>query len=63
MENILLFILAAVLAVVGIAGLALPAVPGAPLLFVGLVVAAWAEDFAYVGTGTLVVLAILAILT
>lgn len=59
----LLFILAAACAVIGIAGLALPAVPGAPLLFIGLVLAAWAEDFAYVGTGTLIVLAVLAMLT
>ena len=63
METALLFVLAAVLAAAGIAGLALPAIPGAPLLFVGLLLAAWAEDFAYVGTGTLVVLAALALLT
>jgi len=58
-----LWTLAIILVVVGIAGLALPALPGAPLLFCGLVVAAWAEDFAYVGTGTLVTLGILALLT
>ena len=58
-----LWVLAAALVIVGIAGLALPALPGAPLLFCGLVVAAWAEDFAYMGTGGIVVLAILAILT
>lgn len=63
MSTVLLFILAALLAVIGIAGLALPAVPGAPLLFAGLVLAAWAEDFQHVGTGTLVVLAALALLT
>ena len=58
-----LWVLAAALVIVGIAGLALPALPGAPLLFCGLVVAAWAEDFAYMGTGGIIVLAILAILT
>ena len=63
MITALLFTLAVIFAVVGIAGLALPAIPGAPLLFVGLVLAAWAEDFAYVGTGTLVALALLALLT
>jgi uncharacterized protein YqgC (DUF456 family) len=63
MTTALLFTLAIVFAAVGIAGLALPAIPGAPLLFVGLVLAAWAEDFAYVGTGTLVTLAALALLT
>lgn len=63
MESALLFILAAVLAVVGIAGLVLPAIPGAPILFVGLFLAAWAEDFQHVGTWTLVWLAVLALLT
>lgn len=63
METALLFIVAAIFAVVGMVGLALPAIPGAPLLFVGLVLAAWAEDFEYVGTGTLVFLAALALLT
>lgn len=58
-----LWVLAATLVVIGLAGLALPALPGAPLLFCGLVVAAWAEDFAYVGTGTIVTLAILSLLT
>ncbi len=58
-----LWILAVLLIAVGIAGLALPALPGAPLLFCGLVVAAWAEDFAYVGTGSIVGLAVLALLT
>ena len=58
-----LWLLAAALVAVGIAGLALPALPGAPLLFCGLVIAAWAEDFAYLGTGGIIVLAILAMLT
>lgn len=58
----LLWILAAFLVVSGIAGLMLPAIPGAPLLFAGLVVAAWAEDFMYVGTGTIIVLGVLAAL-
>jgi uncharacterized protein YqgC (DUF456 family) len=41
----------------------LPALPGAPLLFAGLVLAAWAEGFAYVGVGTLTILGALAVLT
>ncbi|MEJ2137842.1 MAG: DUF456 domain-containing protein [Gammaproteobacteria bacterium] len=63
LTTILLWLLAASLVILGIAGLALPALPGAPLLFGGLVVAAWAEDFAYLGTGSIVVLAVLALLT
>jgi uncharacterized protein YqgC (DUF456 family) len=59
---LLLWVLAAVLVVVGLAGVVLPALPGVPLLFAGLVVAAWAEGFAHVGGGTIAVLAVLALL-
>jgi uncharacterized protein len=57
------WILAAVLVVAGLAGLILPAIPGAPLIFAGLFVAAWAEDFVYVGFWTIAILALLALLT
>ena len=60
---IALWVLAALLVAAGIAGLVLPALPGAPLLFAGLVCAAWAEDFAYVGAGWLAVLGVLAALS
>jgi hypothetical protein len=56
-------VLAALLVALGVAGLLLPALPGAPLLFAGLVAAAWAEDFAYVGWGWLALLFVLAALT
>jgi hypothetical protein len=59
----LLWILSSVLVLAGLAGLVLPALPGAPLLFLGLVAAAWAENFAYIGWGTLTVLGGLAVLT
>jgi uncharacterized protein YqgC (DUF456 family) len=58
-----LWILAAVLVVAGFAGVVLPVLPGAPLVFAGLVVAAWAENFQYVGVWTLVVIGILMGLT
>lgn len=61
--TVLLWVLAAVLVVVGVLGLLLPALPGAPLLLGGLLIAAWLEDFAYVGPWTLTFLAILAGLT
>lgn len=60
--TILLWVLAASLILTGLAGIVLPLLPGAPLLFLGLLTAAWAEDFVYVGYGTLGVLALLAIL-
>lgn len=58
----LLWLLAVVLVVIGLVGLVLPALPGAPLVLAGLVVAAWAEDFAYIGWGTITILALLALL-
>jgi uncharacterized protein len=61
--TLLLFIFAALLVVAGVAGLVLPALPGAPLVFAGLLLAAWAENFEYVGLWTLVALALLAALT
>ena len=61
--TVLLWVLAAALVIVGVLGLLLPALPGAPLLFGGLLVAAWLEDFAYVGPWTLTLLAIMAALT
>lgn len=59
----LLWVLAIVLILVGIAGTILPALPGAPLVFLGLLVAAWIDGFDKVGWFTLSVLAVLAILT
>ena len=61
--EILLWLVALLFIVGGFAGLVLPALPGAPMLFIGLLAAAWAEDFAYVGTITLLVLAAIAVLT
>lgn len=61
--SFLWLILAAVLVLAGLAGLLLPVLPGAPLLFAGLLLAAWAENFAFVGWKTLTVLGVLALLT
>ena len=58
----LLWAAALMLVVLGFAGLILPVLPGIPLLFLGLVAAAWAEGFVHVGFGTLAVLALLALL-
>lgn len=61
--QILLWLLAALLIAVGFAGLVLPALPGIPLVYAGLVLLAWAEDFAYVGWLTLALLGLLALLS
>jgi uncharacterized protein YqgC (DUF456 family) len=57
--DVLLWVLAAALVAAGIAGAFLPAIPGALLVFVGLVLAAWADGFVHVGAGTIAILAVL----
>lgn len=58
----LLWIAGLLLLIAGFAGLLLPAIPGPPLLFLGLVAMAWAEDFQYVGFWMLAVLALMTVL-
>ena len=52
--------LTAVLIFVGIAGTVLPALPGVPIVFAGMWLAAWVDDYSLIGTGTLILLGILA---
>jgi uncharacterized protein len=59
---IILWALAAALVTAGLAGMVLPVLPGPSLIFIGLVLAAWAEGFARVGWMTISILAILAVL-
>jgi uncharacterized protein len=58
-----LWLLAILLIAAGLAAIVLPVLPGAPLLFAGLLLAAWAENFSYVGLWTLVALAVLVLAT
>lgn len=62
-HSLILWIIGAVLTLTGLAGLLLPFIPGAPLLFLGLLFGAWAEDFRFVGLWTLLALAGMAGLT
>ncbi len=57
--QILLYVLAAVLIVVGTLGTILPALPGVPIVYVGMLVAAWAGDFSHIGWPTLTMLGVL----
>lgn len=57
-----LWILAVILVIVGLVGTLLPVLPGAPLIFVGVLVAAWAEDFQRITGLTIAVLAALAVI-
>jgi len=58
----IIWLAALLLIISGLAGLVLPILPGPLLLFGGLWIAAWAEDYIFVGTRTLITLALLAIL-
>ncbi len=59
---IILWILALIFVTAGMVGLVLPAIPGPPMIFAGLVMAAWAEGFIHVGGVTIAVLAVLAVI-
>jgi len=63
MNPILSYVLAVLLVVIGLFGTVLPAIPGVVLIFAGLVLAAWADGFAHVGTVGLVIIGALAILS
>ena len=60
--TIVLWLAAGVLIVIGALGLVLPVLPGSPLIFLGALLAAWSEDFRYLGTGSLILLGALAAL-
>jgi hypothetical protein len=60
--TIVLWIAASLLIVIGVLGLMLPVLPGAPVIFLGALLAAWAEDFAYLGLWSLTVLGVLTLL-
>ena len=57
-----LWVIAVLLVIVGAVGTVLPALPGVPLIFAGVLLAAWAEDFQRIGGWTLGVLAVLALI-
>ncbi|HEY0661792.1 MAG TPA: DUF456 domain-containing protein [Lysobacter sp.] len=59
----LYYVLAAVLIAVGIVGTVLPALPGLPLVFAGMVLAAWAGDFQQVSGWVLAVLGLMTLLS
>ena len=58
--NLLWYGAAAILILVGIAGAVLPALPGVPMVFAGMWLAASVDGYSLIGTGTVVLLGILA---
>ena len=53
------YLLAGLLILAGIAGTILPALPGVPLVFAGMLLAAWADGFQHVPVWVMVVLGVL----
>ncbi|MBU0600921.1 MAG: DUF456 domain-containing protein [Gammaproteobacteria bacterium] len=60
--DISLWICAVLLVLVGLGGVVLPALPGIPMIFGGLLLIAWIDDFSRIGGVTLGVLAALTVL-
>ena len=58
-----MFVLAGLLVLTGLAGSILPALPGVPLVFGGLLLAAWADDFQRVSWVVLVILGLMTVLS
>jgi len=61
--QLLYYVVAAILVAIGIAGTILPALPGLPLVFGGMLLAAWAGGFELVGVPMLVLLGVLTLLS
>ena len=62
MQQTLFFILSGILIVAGIAGTVVPILPGVPLVFAGMLLAAWADHFQHIGPLTLTILGVLCVL-
>lgn len=61
--QILFYVLAAALILLGLIGVVLPALPGLPLVYAGMLLAAWADGFERIGVWTLVALGVLTALS
>ncbi len=58
--EIILYIVAGLLIVIGLAGTILPVLPGVPIVFGGMLLAAWVGDFQSISVWTVVLLGVLA---
>lgn len=61
--SVLWWALSALLIALGLAGTVLPALPGTAFIFGGILLGAWIDDFQRVGTGALVAVGVLALLS
>lgn len=60
--TILWWVLAALVVIAGLAGTIIPALPGIPLIFVGLFIVAWIDDFTVMGWTAVGILAVLTLI-
>jgi len=60
--QLLLWIVALAMIALGVVGTVLPALPGAVLVFAGILLAAWIDDFTRIGATSLVVLGVLTLI-
>jgi uncharacterized protein len=58
-----LYFISGALILIGLLGTVLPVLPGLPLMFGGMLLAAWAGDFQHIGPWTLVTLGLLVLLS
>ncbi len=62
MDMTMWWVLSVALIVLGLAGTVLPVLPGTLLVWAGIVLGAWIDDYARVSVGTVVVISVLAVL-
>ena len=62
-QQTLLYMLAALLALVGLAGTIVQALPGLPLVFAGMLLAAWTSGFEQVGVWVVVLLGLMTLVS
>jgi uncharacterized protein YqgC (DUF456 family) len=61
--TVFLWICSVALIVAGLAGTVLPALPGTALVLAGVVLAAWIDDFTRIGSATVVIVSLLAVVS
>ena len=59
--QVVLYLIAGALILIGLIGVVLPALPGLPLMFAGMLVAAWADQFQRVPIWVIVILGLMSL--
>jgi len=59
--QVVLYVVAGALILIGLVGVVLPALPGLPLMFAGMLVAAWADHFQRVPVWVIVILGLMSL--